>query len=131
MGAYGTPDTYPYEEIERKCPKCGKKSKGKFCCHCGFPMELDGEKGYKSMYSVYIDVLTIVAFSIGVVLGPKTINGIMFMAWIACLFYSAQNLFGAFLCIVKKTKNKRYIKHFLWSLFISVGILILFLMTAP
>lgn len=38
MGAYGTPDTYPYEEIERKCPKCGKQGKGKFCCYCGAPL---------------------------------------------------------------------------------------------
>lgn len=41
MGAYGTPDTYPYEEIERKCPKCGKVSKGKFCCYCGAEMRTE------------------------------------------------------------------------------------------
>ena len=39
MSAYGTPDTYPYEEIERECPKCGKKSKGKFCSYCGAALE--------------------------------------------------------------------------------------------
>nr|DAH65798.1 MAG TPA: putative cytoplasmic protein [Caudoviricetes sp.] len=39
MSAYGTPDTYPYEEIEKECPKCGKKSKGKFCSYCGAAME--------------------------------------------------------------------------------------------
>ena len=38
MGAYGTPDTYPQEELERTCSKCGKVSKGKFCCYCGAAM---------------------------------------------------------------------------------------------
>lgn len=130
MGAYGTPDTYPYEEIERKCPKCGKVSKGEFCCHCGYPMKLDGEKGYKSMYSVYIEVITAVVFLFGVFMGEKTAEWIVFMAWIACLLYSAQNLLAVVLCKIRKTKNKRYIKHFLWSLLISVGIFICFLMVA-
>lgn len=39
MGAYGTPDIYPHEEIEKTCPKCGKKSKGKFCYNCGESLE--------------------------------------------------------------------------------------------
>lgn len=35
MGAYGSPDTFPYDKMEKKCPKCGKMVEGKFCPECG------------------------------------------------------------------------------------------------
>lgn len=35
MGAYGSPDLYPYDKMERRCPKCGRMVTGKYCPECG------------------------------------------------------------------------------------------------
>ena len=130
MGAYGTPDTYPYEEIERKCSRCGKSSKGEFCCYCGFPLSVDAKQGYKSMYSIILIVLSAVLLGMGLLMSEKTIPDILFIVWVTTLFYTAGNLLGAILCKIKKVKNKRYITHFLCAMLISVAIFVVFIMTA-
>ncbi len=46
MGAFGSPDTFPYDKMEKKCPKCGKIVEGKFCPECG--TRIEGNKKKKS-----------------------------------------------------------------------------------
>lgn len=139
MGAYGTPDTYPYEEIERKCPKCGKKSKGKFCCYCGASLEgiqpekkerRDGERGYWGIFGMIVMFLSIAMFALLFFFGGNSsIKDFSVSLFAGAGVSAAGNLLGMVFCWISKTKNKHYQKYFLGSLAICLISFILFGMT--
>lgn len=136
MGAYGTPDTYPYEEIERRCPKCRKMSKGQFCCYCGASLEgakakkqiqRDGEKGYWSMLGMVTLFLSISAFAILFFLGgDRGLKDLMASLFLGAGVSAVGNLVGMVLCSISKTKNNHYKKFFFGSLALCVCSFVLF-----
>ena len=136
MGAYGTPDIYPYEEIERRCPKCRKISKGKFCCYCGASLtdakpkkefQRNGEKGYWSMLGMVTLFLSISVFAILFFLGgERELKDLMVSVFLGACVSAVGNLIGMVLCSISKTKNNHYKKFFLGSLALCVCSFILF-----
>ena len=135
MGAYGTPDTYPYEETERKCPHCGRQSKGRFCCYCGASLEgakakkevrRDGEKGYRSIFGGLVLFFSIAMFAFLFFFGEKTLKEFSIALFAGAGVSAVGNCIGMILCILSKTKNKWYRKAFFCSLAVCVLSFILF-----
>lgn len=74
MGAYGSPDLYPYDKMERRCPKCGRRVSGKYCPECGARMDGTREKKSGCLKFFIIGICAILVLVVLASIGSKSNN---------------------------------------------------------
>lgn len=114
MGLFGSPDLYPYVQIEKKCVACGKMGTGKFCSECGVPYKRHAK--YFSTAATIVITMSIVIFSLCFIAGGTNLASLFLSAMIAASVCFFGNLINMILCFFKKRRNRLYLIHALLSL---------------
>ncbi len=124
MGLFGSPDLYPYDQIEKKCNVCGKKGTGKFCSECGTPYKLQDK--YISIASIVVFTAAIVVFILCFIAAGVNLAGFFLSLILASCVSFLGNLICTVLCIFKKRKNKIYLIYTLFSISIAMFTFLLY-----
>lgn len=132
MGAYGSPDTYPYDKIERKCPKCGKTVKGKFCPECGTPLKkkIILRDNKKSKFDAVLISVSIIINALVYFIGTnRSLNNLFCFAAAASSVCFLGFIIRIVICAISKKDNSGNIKKALISIVLSIILFILFGLT--
>ena len=112
MGAYGSPDTFPYDKVDRKCPKCGKIVSGKYCPECGAKLtNIKNKSADQPVNGKVIDItLLCIGFVIGAIggfgNGKFTAYGFVSMLLFADLVFFLGSVVKAIVFAISRTKTK-------------------------
>ena len=121
MGAYGSPELYPYEYLKKRCPNCAKAGEGKFCSECGTPYV--DKKHRLSKASVRIICISLALFILCFLAGGRNLEAFVLSAFLASLVSFVGNILCVVLSFFKKEKAKFYLSQALFSMgacFISI-----------
>ncbi len=124
MGLFGSPDLYPYDQIEKKCSVCGKMGTGKYCSQCGAPYKLKDK--YISIASVVVITASIVVFILCFIAAGVNLAGFFLSLILASSVSFLGNLICIVLCIFKKRKNKIFLIYTLFSMSIAMFAFLLY-----
>lgn len=113
MGAYGSPELYPFEYMNRKCPKCGKAGNGKFCSECGTSY---GKKYYIRKASVWVISISIVVFILCFLAGGRDLKAFFLSAFVATIVSFIGNVMCIFFCLIKKRSIKFHLSQALFAM---------------
>ncbi len=138
MGAYGSPDTFPYDKMERKCHRCGKVVVGKYCPECGAKMDskIRKEKTSSSgksksgnpIFAIVLDIIvTLFIFFVGT---DKSMSSFFGSAIFPALFSAVVYVIKIILSAIKGKDNSYNIKGALISALITIGSFIVFGLTS-
>lgn len=72
MGAYGSPDLYPYDKMERRCPKCGRVVTGKYCPECGAKIGITQKKNSGCLKAFIICIIIVLGLLVLASIGSKS-----------------------------------------------------------
>lgn len=118
MGLFGSPELYPYNEIDKKCSACGKMGTGKFCSQCGTPYKR-GDK-YISISLIVVFTFSILLFFLFFVAGGANITSFFISLMLGSSVSFLGNLICIIFCSIKKRKNRVYLIYALFSLAIAM-----------
>lgn len=130
MGAYGSPDLYPYDKMERRCPKCGRMVTGKYCPECGAKMTDKQKKrtsideGDTGNPTVAIIVLVAVVMFIFLVGTDKSLNSLFACIVFPSLFATAVYVIKIIISAIRGKRNHYNIK---WALVWAVVTIVAFI----
>ena len=131
MGAYGSPDLYPYDKMERRCPKCGRMVTGKYCPECGAKMTNkskkrtsveENETGKNPIITIIIlTVITMFIFFAGT---DKSLNSLFGCIVFPALFATAVYVIKIIISAIRGKRNHYNIK---WALVWAIVTIIAFI----